>query len=61
MTHRIKFAPDFLASFDGSPDHLTHILNRVQEILDSGESLENMATSITYGVGSYDTVISITI
>ena len=59
MTHKVKLAQEFISSYDGSLEHLTNIMNKVQQLIDSGESLENIATSITYSVGSYDTIMTI--
>lgn len=59
MTHKVKLAQEFISSYDGSLEHLTNIMNKVQQLLNSGESLESNSSSITYSVGSYDTIMTI--
>lgn len=61
MTNKIKLAQDFIDNYEGTSEQLTQILNSITQHLNSGGDLENIASSITYGVGPYDKVISIKI
>lgn len=59
MTQTIKFAPDFTESYDGTSEQLIQFMNKINQHLEAGGDLEELASSITYGVGPYDKVFSI--
>jgi hypothetical protein len=61
MTQKIKFAHDFMDTYEGTSEQLNHILNKINQHIESGGNLEELASSITYGVGSYDKIFSIKI
>lgn len=61
MTHKIKFSPDFIDAYEGTAEDLSNIIGKLTAILNSGEDLENFASSIVYGVNSFDKIISITL
>jgi len=61
MTQTIKFAQDFMDNYEGTSDQLIQIMNKLSQHIESGGDLEELASSITYGVGPYDKVFSIKI
>lgn len=61
MTQRIKFAPDFIKNYDGTPEQLLSLISTLEKMLHSDEDLDNLASSITYNSNSFDKVLSINI
>lgn len=61
MTHQITFSPEFMDSYNGTPDQLNQIMNKISTHINSGGDLSELASSITFGGDQFEKVFSITI
>lgn len=58
---QINFSPDFIKNYEGTPEELTSILNKLRELIKSGEDFDNFASSILFNDTSYDKILTIKI